>query len=76
MLKIAKSNSKTSNNSIKLAIAALAINIAELVAITLALSVTRLAAITLAIAIITAPFKLIYNSTYKSSKSNIANSIT
>jgi hypothetical protein len=39
MLKIAKSNSKTRNNSKRLVIAALIINIAKLVAITLAIPV-------------------------------------
>jgi hypothetical protein len=37
MLEIAKSNSKTSNNSVKLAIAILAISIAKLAATTLAI---------------------------------------
>jgi hypothetical protein len=39
MLEIAKSNSKTSNNSIKLAVAMLAINIAKLVATALAIPI-------------------------------------
>jgi hypothetical protein len=59
MLKIAKSNSKTSNNSIRLAAAALAVNIARLIATTLAITVaaTPLKLITLAIPIIATPFK-------------------
>ena len=51
MLEIAKSNSETSNNSIKLVAAILAINIAKLVAIALAIPVIatppKLAAATL-----------------------------
>jgi hypothetical protein len=39
MLEIAKSNSETSNNSARLAVAMLAISIAKLVAITLAILV-------------------------------------
>jgi hypothetical protein len=46
MLEIAKSNSKTSNNSIRLAAAKLVI------------SITRLVATTFAVLIIAAPFKL------------------
>jgi len=65
MLEIAKSNNKTSNNSIKLVVAALTISVARLVAIALALSIARLAAATLAIAIIAAPFKLVRNSACK-----------
>jgi hypothetical protein len=59
MLEIAKSNSKTSNNSIKLAAAMLAINIAKLVATTLAILViaTLFKLTTLAILVIAAPFK-------------------
>ena len=44
MLKIAKSNSETSNNNIKLVVATLAINVTRLVAITLAISIAGLAA--------------------------------
>jgi hypothetical protein len=55
MLEIAKSNSKTSNNSIRLAVAMLAINIA------------KLAAITLVILIIATPLKLITITPFKHS---------
>ena len=59
MLKIAKSNSKTSNNSIRLAAAALAVNIARLIATTLAITVaaTPLKLITLVVPIIALPLK-------------------
>ena len=59
MLEIAKSNSKTSNNSIKLVIATLIINIAKLAAAALAVLViaTPLKPTTLIIPIIAAPFK-------------------
>ena len=59
MLEIAKSNSKTSNNSIKLAAAMLAINIAKLVATTLAILVIAilLKLTTLVIFVIVAPLK-------------------
>jgi hypothetical protein len=64
MLKIAKSNNKTSNNSIRLVVAIFAI------------SVTRIVATTLIINVIATHFKLIYHNAYKAIKSNIASSIT
>ena len=76
MLKIAKSNNKTSNNSIRLVVAIFAISVTRLVATTLIINVIRLVTIALAIAIAAAPFKLIYNSAYKSSKGGAANNTT
>jgi hypothetical protein len=67
MLEIAKSNSETSNNSVKLAAATLIVNIA------------RLAAAAFAIPVIVAPFKLITitplkRSAYKAIRSYAASS--
>jgi len=76
MLKIAKSNNKTSNNSIRLVVAIFAISVTRLVATTLIINVIRLVAIALIINIIATHFKLIYNNAYKAIKSNIASSIT
>ena len=68
MLEIAKSNSKTSNNSIRLAAATLAISIAKLVATTfivlVAIAPFKLA--TLIVFIIVAPFR---RSAYKAIRS-------
>ena len=59
MLEIAKSNSKTSNNSIRLVVATLTINIAKLIATTFAIFIiaTPLKLITLIILIITTLLK-------------------
>jgi hypothetical protein len=59
MLKIAESNNKTSNNSIRLIAATLAISVTRLVATTLAIPIiaTPLKLTTLVIPIIAAPFK-------------------
>jgi hypothetical protein len=59
MLEIAKLNSKTSNNSIRLAVATLAISIARLVATTFAILVvaTPLKLIALVVLVIAAPLK-------------------
>jgi hypothetical protein len=59
MLKIAKSNNKTSNNSIRLVAIALAISIAKLIAIALAILViaTPLKLTTFIVPIIAAPLK-------------------
>jgi hypothetical protein len=72
MLKIAESNNKTSNNSIRLVAATLAISVTRLVATTLAIPiiVTPLKLITLIIPIIAAPFK---RNAYKAIRGYIAN---
>jgi len=59
MLEIAKSNGETSNNSIRLAAATLAISIARLIAAALAVPVaaTPLKLIAFAILVIAIPFK-------------------
>jgi hypothetical protein len=59
MLEIAKSNSKTSNNNIRLVAAALAISVARLVAAALAIPIaaTLLKPITLVVFVIAAPLK-------------------
>jgi hypothetical protein len=59
MLEIAKSNSKTSNNSARLIVAALAISVARLAATTLAVPIIAapLKLTTLIVLVIVAPFK-------------------
>ena len=73
MLKIAKSNSKTSNNSIKLVIATLVISIAKLIAIALAILIIAalLKLATLAILITATRFKC---NAYKAIRGRAANS--
>ena len=68
MLEIAESNSKIGNNSARLIIATLIINIAKLVAITLIILIiaTSLKLITLIILIIATPLK---RNTYKAIRS-------
>ena len=71
MLEIAESNSKTSNNSIRLVAAALIVNIARLAAAALAIPViaTPLKLTTLIILIIATPFK---RSAYKAIRGRAA----
>jgi hypothetical protein len=71
MLEIAELNGKTSNNSIKLAAAALAISIAKLAATALAVLITAipLKLATLAILIIAAPLK---RNAYKAARGRAA----
>jgi hypothetical protein len=66
-------NSKTSNNSIKLAIAALAINVAKLAVAIFAIPIiaTPFKLTTLAILVIATPFK---HSAYKAARGCAANS--
>jgi hypothetical protein len=64
MLEIVKSNSETSNNSVRLVVAMLAISIA------------RLAAIALAILVVATPFKLITITPFKRSAYKVAGSRT
>ena len=73
MLKIAESNNKTSNNSIRLIAATLAISVTRLVATTLAIPIiaTPLKLTTLAIPIIATPFKC---NAYKAIRGRAANS--
>jgi hypothetical protein len=75
MLKIVKLNSKTSNNSARLVVSALIINIAKLVAITLLILIIatpfKLAVFTVSIA--AAPFKY---KAYKAIRSCIASNAT
>jgi hypothetical protein len=73
MLEIAKSNGKTSNNSIRLVAATLAINIAKLAATTLIVLViaTPFKLTTLVILIIAAPLK---HNTYKAIRGCVASS--
>jgi hypothetical protein len=72
MLEIAKSNSKTSNNSASLVIVTLAINIIRLAIATLAILViaTPLKLTTLIVPIIAAPFK---RNAYKAIRGYAAN---
>ena len=69
-------NSKTSNNSARLAIATLAINISKLVTTTLALGIAGLAAAALIVAIAAALSKLAYASAYKGNKGSVASNTT
>jgi hypothetical protein len=73
MLEIAKLNGETSNNSVKLAVAALVISITRLVAIAFIVLVAAipLKLTTLAIPIIVAPFK---RSAYKAIRGYAASS--
>jgi hypothetical protein len=64
MLEIAKSNSETSNNSVRLAAATLAVN------------VTKLATTAFALGITAAPLRLVYASAYKGSRVGAASSAT
>jgi hypothetical protein len=73
MLEIAKSNSKTSNNSASLAVAALIINITKLAAAAFAVLIiaTPLKLITLTILVIAAPLKC---NVYKAIRGRVASS--